>query len=477
MKNAGSGMRKLTKHIIAVAGRILFMGFTVQIIFGIVWMAVNFAHCQHFEEADSLLYPAVLMIAKGMGRIFPVPYYCFVYIFQAGLCLYSVYFFEGVILAVFFSDGTGATWNAGRRAAHSRLFRLWSAMAVATAVPVMQCVMALLPYSLTGSLLLTELGIVIKTIFVKKRLSVQDVVKLLILWALSALLLHEYLLFGALPTVIATASQFFRAAAGPSSKERITGLKRAAYKAAAAAVALGMLSAVYGVCESRGIYEEKNPNLIKGLFSRTCLTTVLWDWDTWTDELVDGLAWEVRYSAAYYADNITLEVEPYIDERYGGSANEFYLSTISAAWQSYRTDIIHETLWDIAGYAISPVIIRRQLSGLGYMSLTARNYDMMKRTAPRLTKYYVNFFLDWFIAALVIAAVCAVFAAADKMIRKHAAVAAALSVAPACMCVRYALMGAGIMDYKRTLIITALWIIFIQFPIFGQAYRGEADFE
>lgn len=486
-------MRKLTEHIIAVAGRILFIGFTMQIIFGMIWMAGNFAHCQQFGKVNSLLYPAVLMIAKGMGRIFPVPYYCFVYIFQVGLCFYAVYLFVGIAQDTFFSSGNGEPVKHCGISRFRKSFRIWASLAAITAVPVMQCALALLPYAMTGAFMLLELGYAIKIIFCGKENRISDMAKILAFWMLQALLLHEYMLFGAVPVIVVLITGLFGGASEASfdaeiEKPSAVRFRKTAYNAAAAIAALVMLSAVYGACERTGLYEEKNPGFIKGLFSRTCLTTVLWDWDTWTDELVEQLAWEVRYSASYYADNITLEVEPYIDEKYGDGAKEFYMSTIDYAWKSYKTDIIHEILWDIAGYGVSPVIIKRQLSGLGYMSLTARNYDMMKRSTPILTKYYVNYFLEWFMAALIILIICAMATAVNllcnvlsstKQIRqseKEGSKKAGrqkiislliLFLTAACMCARYVLMGAGIMDYKRTIMITMLWIMLMLFPVFG----------
>lgn len=464
--------RRPADFIDAVAGRILFIGFTVQIILGMVWMVGNFARCQQFGEVNSLLYPVILMLAKGMGRSFPVPYYCFVYIFQAAMAFGAAYFFVGVVQDVFLR---------GRSGSHGELFRVWAALAVITAIPVMQCVLALLPYGLAGAILLTELGLAVRLIggdggmsavgkmTVDSRQidrSVWELLKISALWVLGALFLHEYALFGALPVLAAFAAGLRgnRAKAG-KVRNSFTYCVTAAIVIAAS---FGLLSAVYGLCGRIGIYEEKNPGFVKGLFSRTCLTTVLWDWDTWTEELEEQLAWEVRYSASYYADNITLEVEPYIDEKYGDEADHFYLDTAKDAWDAYSTQIIHETLWDAAGYSVSPLIIKRQLSGLGYMSLTARNYEMMKRGTPILTKHYVNFYLDWFAAALAILTVCAVAEAVNilRNIKKSWILCVLiLLVTAACMCIRYVLMGAGIMDYKRTWVITALWTILMLFPV------------
>ena len=52
--------RKRTATLIAVLKRILFIGFSVQIILGLIWMGGNFAHVQDFPEPEANLYNALL---------------------------------------------------------------------------------------------------------------------------------------------------------------------------------------------------------------------------------------------------------------------------------------------------------------------------------------------------------------------------------------------------------------------------------
>jgi hypothetical protein len=222
-------------------------------------------------------------------------------------------------------------------------------------------------------------------------------------------------------------------------------------------------SGIYGLCRRTGVYTESNPGLVKGMLSRTAFTTTLRDWNNWTDSIVENIDADIRYSASYYADNITLELEPYVDEKFGSRADEFYKDTIKDAWSLYKTQIIHESVWDAAGYLLSPVIIKRQLEGQGYTSLTARNYDMMKRSTPIITMYYVNYFLEWFTIALVILLICAVVAIKSVNRKKMISLAVPAAVYGV-MCVRYVIIGAGIMDYKRTAVITASWILLMTLP-------------
>jgi hypothetical protein len=440
-EDAGFYMRKLTGYFNAVAGRIIFIGFTVQIVWGFIWLICNFAHFQRFETVNSLLYPAILTAAEGMGKLIPIPYYCFVYVLQIAVWFYAAYFFAGVMQKVF----AGAKYNGS-------FYRVWAALAIVTAVPVMQSILALLPYALTEALMLLELGIALEMSCGNKALDkacIKQITEMSLLWFVQALLLHEYLLFASIPilTAILLIALKGRRKYG---KTTIAGI-------AALLAVSGLLAGIYGICSKADLYEESNPEFIRGMFGRTALTTVLKDWDSWTEEIDENIDFYIKNSASWYADNVTLEFIPYVDEKYGDDADDFYIRTIKEAWAIHRTQIVHEVLWDTAGYVCAPLIIKRQLQGEGYTSLTARNYDMMKRQAPIVTKYYVNFFLDWFLIAFLIMLVSTLIKI--KKLNKIKTAALLICIATyAVMCARYVIMGAGIMDYKRTAVITATWI-------------------
>jgi hypothetical protein len=454
-------MRKLTGYINAVAGRILFIGFTLQIVAGLIWFACNFAHFQQFAQVDSLLYPLILMTAEGMGKICPIPYYCYIYVLQMLAWIAAAYFFTGVVQKIFV-----------RKKSVGIFLRAWTVATTVTAVPVMQCILALLPYALTGALMLTELGTALDMIYglfsyknandnssgndLQTGLYMKQITVMTVMWIIQTLLLHEYLLFGMIPLLAVIAAQI---AINRRKSVRMT----VAGVIAVCAVST-VLTGIYGICRKTGLYEESRQGFIRELFSRTVLTTILKDWDNWTEEIAENIDFGVNVSSSYYADNITLEFIPYADEKYGSDADDFYLRTIKAAWSMYRTQIVHEVIWDAAGYACTPIIAKRQLEGQGYTSLTARNYDIMKRNTPIITKYYVNYFSDWFLTALIIMAVCALCAAVKTdRIKMTALIICAVSYIV--MCTRYVIMGAGIMDYKRTAVITATWIVLMIVPV------------
>jgi hypothetical protein len=105
--------------------------------------------------------------------------------------------------------------------------------------------------------------------------------------------------------------------------------------------------------------------------------------------------------------------------------------------------------------------MKLQLKGMGTASFTVRNYDMMKRSTPILTKYYVNYFVDFNTAALVlciICAVCGIVSQGKYYIKRFNLSFLFIGILTViCMSVRYVLMGACIMDYKKTIVAMALW--------------------
>ena len=49
-------MKKAAGHISVILKGILCIGFSIQIVFGIVWMCFNFAHLQAFQQDSGILY-------------------------------------------------------------------------------------------------------------------------------------------------------------------------------------------------------------------------------------------------------------------------------------------------------------------------------------------------------------------------------------------------------------------------------------
>ena len=138
------------RHASAVTGRVIFIGFSIQIVLGAAWMCRNFAKVQDFDwrnlgrtEPEGAVYAFYCFL----GRIPPL-----VYLAQLGLAL-----FAGVRLLRVLESLMGFR----RRTA----FSLWGSAAMLSLPFALQCHMAILPYSAMGSLFLLTLAFLLEAAF------------------------------------------------------------------------------------------------------------------------------------------------------------------------------------------------------------------------------------------------------------------------------------------------------------------------
>lgn len=128
----------MAAQISAVIKGILFIGFSIQIILGIVWMCCNFMHVQDFYAPDTTLYGGLFRV---LGECAPV-----MYLLQVAAAFAAGYFFLQSLAPV------------------GKLFAVWRALALLTFPFAMQCHLALQPHSFVGTLFLLMLAFIIRTI-------------------------------------------------------------------------------------------------------------------------------------------------------------------------------------------------------------------------------------------------------------------------------------------------------------------------
>lgn len=144
MVNLRQFMRKQASHGCAVVKGILFIGFSVQIVFGMVWMCCSFFRVQDFEEADSALYQWIY----GMTGESP----CVMYVLQL-LCAFSAgYYFLERLNPI----------EEKKESFRTKAFGVWRGLALLTAPFAMQCHLALLPHSFNASLFLMMLSLLLE---------------------------------------------------------------------------------------------------------------------------------------------------------------------------------------------------------------------------------------------------------------------------------------------------------------------------
>jgi len=230
---------KILRHIPAIIGRIMLIGFSVQIVLGLIWMCGAFVNVQQFgesafyieasksllcDEYTGALYPVLLMLTRGMEELLPIPHTYMVFCLQLVVAILAGYRFLGEIGG--FTEKLKKNEKKSRRSVlvdvetgeknrtpekytavkelcgNKKIYNIWGSLALLTFPMTMQCHMAILPNSLASSCFLLEMSYLVKAMRSKEGFQAADVAKACTGWLLAALLLPEYFYLGAVPLVL-----------------------------------------------------------------------------------------------------------------------------------------------------------------------------------------------------------------------------------------------------------------------------------
>lgn len=420
-------MKKAAEAIWLVARNILFIGFTLQICLGLIWMAGNFTKLQDFAPVTSGVYPVLTRLA---GRFFPL-----VYLMQAGAALYA-----GCRLL--------RKLQAGARVC------LWGSLALMTLPMAMQCHLALLPYSFVGSLELMELSFFWEADEEKDSAGLRPFAAILACYGAQCLLWPVYAIPGAILPLISLLRKL------PGMFRSREGLRRGLVSAvcflAVAAAGFG-----FGCSGSGG--EGGIPQWRWMLAKRVCWPTL---WVDWSRILEEGILTEdVLWRSSYYPYSMEESLKPALEKAMSPEDGEALVEKMTEyAWKIHSPMIIKQIGWDVLGYGVTPLILPLQLAGDAYDSCSGRNYEIMRNEMPVATKYYVRVACGWFAVSLLLmlAGGAALWIAGSVRVRDvlRRGVPVLMVLFAAGMTVLYFTMqGAGIMDYKYTFWINQLWIL------------------
>lgn len=444
---------------------IIFIGFSVQIALGLVWMGCNFASVQDFAEVSTGVYAGVVHLS---GRAYPV-----IYVLQL---LAAGYAGQRLVLRLCCrTKDKDHARNKDSVRKKDRLSALWGSLVLMTLPMAMQCHMALLPYSLVCSAGLLQLSFCCELLepagsFRHSRVyqhkdyyenseflgygeifDPEPFAGLWICYFVQALLLPEYIILGAVPVVMML---LFKRKGIARAKMR---LKVFVLMAAAAAgiFAVGTLDMKAGTGNDISGIEWT-------LVKRLCWPTLWVDYERMPDKLKEAAA-DVVWESTYYPGNMDRVFKPAVEAAMSAvEAKPLLAEAAACSWEIHYPMIVRQVGWDVLGYCATPVILQVQLSGGAYESHSGRNYEIMRRNAPVLTKYYVNYGSWWFVAAAVLTVLLlAVRLAVGE--RPYGRREGRLSVVMFCFAAAcifwYTVQGAGIMDYKYTIFINELWFL------------------
>lgn len=445
-------MQKAATHILAVVSRVIFIGLSIQIVMGILWLCGSFTGMQQFGESNfyvevsktllcdeytGVLYPVLLLLARAVEGLFSVPFFGAMYVLQLAFAGYAAHRFLQSV------HKTGRFWD------------IWSSLAMVTVPMAMQCHMAILPYSLTSSCILMELSFAFEAMG-QEQPKAPQLLKAAVFWLPAALLMPEYLYLGALPIVFLLLYSAVRL----MRSEKISILYNLILVCAFAGVILG----AHSLSQVEGSYGKMHRSIPSAFVCRMAWTCLGETYAYWPEDLKACMDSETITECITYADNMVRVFGPTVELSVGAErAEELYREVAEAAWQVYCRKVKREIILDAAAYAVSPAALQLQLMGRAYESYSARNYEIMREGLPGLTKYYVNYNSWLFIVGLVLAAVGqAVYILLSLIRRKKVNVRSILCVF-CCLIFGaglvgwYTMQGAGIMDYKNSVPVTCLW--------------------
>lgn len=435
-------MQKALIHIRAVLSRILWIGVSIQIVFGLLWMCCSFTGAQWFlessfyvkvsenficDEYTGILYP-LLLVLTGKNDLL--------------LCLLQ-------LTAAF---GAGYVF-VGALGANSPAWRIWGSLGIMTYPTALQCHMAVLPNSLTFSCFLLLLACVLRALKKERQNWRMELLGTHVCWGLAAFLQPEYFWFGLVPVIMFWIYDVvkYRKSAG----------RRVGYHFLLAAVFAGMIINVSGFYTQEGYYGKAGGSLAGTVFRRVVWCGLAQYYMDWPEEVRAVVPAELFTETLERPENMTLLLQPEIEAQLGMQrATEFYWDISGLVLKNNYRRIAYEVGWDTLGNLLPLVTIQEQLEGRGYGSYCARNYETMRQECPTLTYYFMQYAIWWFPVGCILAAMVILMDLMSKS-KKQIYPVMVCVLSGIVMAMWYVMTDVGAWDYKNGLFMGCLWVIWM----------------
>lgn len=457
-------MQKGINQVRRVLCGILFIGVSVQIVLGLIWMAANIAGFQEFGESSlyveisksflcdeymGILYPVLLVFARGLEDLLGLPYYIVMYLVQLTVGCYACHRF---------------VWACMGRKRRS-LRHLWGTFGLMTIPAVMQCYLAVLPHGLTFSFFLLMMSYVMEAVGEPDKLQCRTLIKMLPLWLVCALLMPEYQWIGLVPILCL----FVYSSHALWKKNR----RQIGFHALMIVAFCGIIASLFSVTQVSGSMGRMQKSLAGAAVSRFVWPNFLVDYEHWPLDIKEVLTVDLAWETSRNAEGVFTALGPAMEQAVGQEqAKAYYWKLISIELPMRTKENLKNIVWDMISYTAAPWALGQQLQGVGYESYSGRNYEIMKMRTPGLTKQYVQYGNWWFGVGVVLALCC-------KLMKKAKLKTAyflpanvwgcriILILTGLTMAAGYTMSGAGMMDYKNTLFLTTLWYVWMVYEAKG----------
>lgn len=443
-------MQKAIRHILPVMGRILFIGLSLRVILGVVWIVANLGSFQEFgdslfylevsetllfDEYTGALYPVLLMLARGIEGLLRIPYTYVIQVLQLIIAGYAGYFFLGKIGVKDF------------------FFKIWGSFVFLTFPVIAQSHLAILPNSLAFSAFLAEMAFVLEAVQRREPLRIRQLFYGNLFWLTGALLVPEYLYLGAVPVLLLLVYDICR--------YRKQQGKRIFANLILIVAFAGMIVGVNHLVQQEGACGRPAKTVDAALFRRFAWTSLSKYYGEWSQEMRDACPYDLMLETAQYADNMEELLQPQLENAIGSKqAQEYYRQVWKYALAHNMRNNLHEIAWDVVSYTLPTVSMQMLLEGRGYDSYVGRNYEIMRQETPKLTKWYVDYSCWWFVVGIIITFGMEIGMLLLKKKYGLFSVMMCMLVSGAFV-VWYAMQGAGMWDYKNTLFTGAMWLLWM----------------
>lgn len=365
------------EFVCEVLRSVLFLGFGVQIALGVIWICCNFFHVQAFAEEESFLYGIFLACTLRQPQV--------IYLLQLLAAFFSAYF-------LLYTLGV-----------EKKGHRIFGALSLMTFPMALQCHLALLPYSLAGSILFLAWAFIIRFWKAGRKM-----------WScLLCIMISLCMTFG-----------------------------------------VGMLNEKLAGAEQESFAYH--------LFHRTSWPFFLQDLGGWPKGLQAALG-DDGFEISFNPGNVEKEMKPLMEEMYTeAEADAIYMETVKDTWSRRKSVILTHMRWDVIGYSATPLVLKTQLEGGNYDSYSGRNVEIMRNVTPNVTKWVIAYTCAWFPVGIALGAVITLL----RWIReghfpwkKELGGIALVELSAITLVCFYTMQGAGIMDYKKTFAVSSIWLI------------------
>lgn len=441
---------KFTDTITIFLSRLLFIGLSVQIVMGYFWafgavakivpawdMSSYFVAANKFAGNGDIgiLYPALFVVARFASSGGFLTWYIFLYIFQMILAAVAGYF---LIKEAGMFDG-------------KKRMCVWASLAIMSFAPIMQINLSVTVNSLILSLLMLEAAMTIrfwKNLCTKKdgrpENRLYELSSVALFWLLLSLTKWMYLVIAAIPVL---ACMIGLMGIYGKKKDR----KTVFFSVAVVFIFLGLILGLDNLTTDKENSVREDIYIDRVMFPRMVWKSRFYRPDSWLHEIGDVVGDDVMQQVAVQQGYVKDILVPALEEELGtDGALEVMRFSNNFVWEYDRREFLHDLIIDTGGYVIPPVMIQATLEKTTYITYTPRNYDMFARRYPMVSKFYMDYSLYLFDAAIAIMVIVLLLKllGKKKVISKAEAIPySILTVVCLMIVVRNVLMGSSMYNY------------------------------